>query len=74
MWYAFEAYNAETRYGWTQDEDVVNAIVAKLNTGREINLFSASDINEDEASALRLFDRNDLICTDDTAVDDVEAA
>lgn len=33
-WYRFTAHNSETRYGWTEDRDVVSAALEALNAGR----------------------------------------
>lgn len=67
MWYAFEANNAETRYGWTSDDRVSAAVVARLNEGREINLFTAQVLGDDRDD---LADRNDLVCTDGSRPED----
>jgi hypothetical protein len=74
MWYKFTAFNSETRYGWTPIPAVADAALAWLNKGREINVYSVvsigGDENETDGATIKLADRDDLICIDDTSVDD----
>src|SRR5687768_14100213 len=57
-WFAFRAYNSETQYGYgtTEDADRYSDL---LNTGREVDLFSAYELTDEEAAELGLKDRED---------------
>jgi hypothetical protein len=76
MWYKFYAYNTETRYGWTRDINVAQAVLDCLNRNREINLYdmvSLSDSeNESDGREIKLTDLTDLICDDDSQVYDFQ--
>jgi hypothetical protein len=46
MWYEFTAYNSETLHGWTDDPEVADAVVQRLNRDREINKYQAYEMGE----------------------------
>lgn len=79
MWYMLTAYNSEACYGWTRDPDVVEAALCRLNRNREINVYSAKCLGDDEnengyggtyPEAIPLKERDDLLFDDDTTPDD----
>ena len=45
MWYEFRAWNAETQYGWTTNNDVAVACLVELNKDRrEENLYEIVEV------------------------------
>ena len=75
MWYRLVAYNSETRYGWTESEDVVDACVAALNRDKQINLYHAEALGESvdtaDSSGTPLVRRDDHIFNADSTPDDL---
>lgn len=76
-WYAFRAYNSETRYGWSETPGLVELACDWLNRGRETNLYAAEYLGDGEdetgrpdGQGVKLADRSDLILTQDSTADD----
>ena len=64
MWYEFRAWNAETQYGWTTNNDVAAACLVELNRDRrEENLYEIVTVSECG------LDPSALMFDDDTTVD-----
>lgn len=80
MWYAFGAYNSETLYGWTRDPEVAKAALARLNQGREINLYGMEELGDDtdefdlygDGRMVNLAEWSGLLFDDDTRLEDIE--
>ncbi len=74
MWYRFEAYNQEVRYGWTRDPQVVEAGLRELNGNRDVNLYAAVELSdsddESDGRSIPLSKRDDHVFTDDSYVDE----
>jgi len=52
-WHRITAYNAQALYGYGTAADAA-AYCDAINAGREINLYAAAALTDDEAIALRL--------------------
>lgn len=63
-WFAFRSYNSQTIYGFGTDQDA-DRYIDTLNTGREINVYGAYALGEDEAGELGLDDNTDALNLDD---------
>ena len=57
-WYAFKAYNSQTRYGYGVPAEA-DAYCDYLNRGHEINHYAATLLSEDEVKALDLGGNNE---------------
>jgi len=76
MWYKFTAYNSETLYGWTTNPAVAEAALERLNKGKDVNLYAATELSDsdDEADGgtIPLCKRDCHIINDDTTIEDFE--
>lgn len=52
-WYAFKAYNSQTHYGYGTEEEA-ERYTQKLNENREINVYGAYQLSDEEAAEKRL--------------------
>lgn len=58
-WFAFRAYNSQTRYGFGNADDADRYCDEVLNAGREINLYAAYELTAREVATERLERRDD---------------
>lgn len=71
-WFAFRAYNSQALYGFGTDEEAKAYGALVLNADREINVYGAYPLTDEEAAELRLTDNTEAFNLDEALQDSPE--